>query len=164
MAVPTIDAFSFFFAAYNELELLLRLQPASSVVPSLRITDLCLVNSKLNRPLAQLLSARYRCGRFGVRFPGRSNRHSVANDSPPLRRFFGAVLPRRQAAEMGPATRYTLRQWRGNVFWTGGAQNSKIVSTSGGRSPPDPPFFRTHVFESRTLSRPILIDINCMPA
>ena len=55
-------------------------------------------------------------------------------------------------------------QWRGNVFWTGGAQNSKIVSTSGGRSPPDPPFFRTHVFESRTLSRPILIDINCMPA
>ena len=43
------------------------------------------------RPLAQLLSARYRCGRSGVRFPGRSNRHSVANDSPPLRRFFGAV-------------------------------------------------------------------------
>ena len=35
----------------------------------------------------------------------------------------------------------TLYQWRGNVFWTGGAQNSKIVSTSGGRSPPDPPFF-----------------------
>ena len=27
--------------------------------------------------------------------PGQSNRHSVANDSPPLRRFFGAVLPRR---------------------------------------------------------------------
>ena len=50
---------------------------------------------KSNRPLAQLLSARYRCGRSGVRFPGRSNRHSVANDSPPLRRFFGAVLPRR---------------------------------------------------------------------
>ena len=46
MAVPTIDAFSF-FAAYNELELLVRLRPASSVVPSLRITDLCLVNSKL---------------------------------------------------------------------------------------------------------------------
>ena len=38
-----------------------------------------------NRPLAQLLSARYRCGRSGVRFPGRSNRHSAANDSPPLR-------------------------------------------------------------------------------
>ena len=50
---------------------------------------------KGNRPLAQLLSARYRCGRSGVRFPGRSNRHTVANDSPPLRRFFGAVLPRR---------------------------------------------------------------------
>ena len=50
---------------------------------------------KIYRPLAQSLSARYRCGRSGVRFPGRSNRHSVANDSPPLRRFFGAVLPRR---------------------------------------------------------------------
>ena len=48
-----------------------------------------------DRPLAQLQSARYRCGRSGVRFLGRSNRHSVANDSPPLRRFFGAVLPRR---------------------------------------------------------------------
>ena len=31
----------------------------------------------------------------GLRFPGRSNRHSVANGSPPLRRLFGAVLPRR---------------------------------------------------------------------
>ena len=31
------------------------------------------------------------CGRSGVRLPGRSNRRSVANDSPPLRRFFGAV-------------------------------------------------------------------------
>ena len=28
--------------------------------------------------------------------------HSVANGSPPLRRFFGAVLLRRYAAEMGP--------------------------------------------------------------
>ena len=63
-----------------------------------------------DRPLAQLQSARSRCGRFGVRFPDRSNRHSVANDSPPLRRFFGAVSPRRYAAEMGPATRYTLRR------------------------------------------------------
>ena len=66
--------------------------------------------------------------------------------------------------DIEPAASYINMQWRGNVFWTGGAQNSKIVSTSGGRSPPDPPFFRTHVFESRTLSRPILIDINCMPA
>ena len=45
--------------------------------------------------LAQLQSASYRCGRSRVRFPGRSNWRSVANDSPPLRRFFGAVLPRR---------------------------------------------------------------------
>ena len=44
-----------------------------------------------DRPLAQLLSARSRCGRSGVRFPDRSNRHSVANGSPPLRSFFGAV-------------------------------------------------------------------------
>ena len=29
----------------------------------------------------------YLCGRSGVRFPGWSNRHSVANGSPPLRRF-----------------------------------------------------------------------------
>ena len=33
---------------------------------------------------------------------------SVANDSPTLRRFFGAVLPWRCAAEMGLATRYML--------------------------------------------------------
>ena len=44
-----------------------------------------------DRPLAQLQSARYQCRRSEVRFPGRSNRHSVANDSPSLRRFFGAV-------------------------------------------------------------------------
>ena len=36
-----------------------------------------------------------------------------------------------------------IAQWRGNVFWTGGAQNSKIVSTSGGRSPPDSPFLQS---------------------
>ena len=29
----------------------------------------------------------YRSVRSGVKFPGRSNRHSVANGSPPLRRF-----------------------------------------------------------------------------
>ena len=41
--------------------------------------------------LAQLLSPPYRCRRCGVRMPGRPNRHSVANGSPPLRRLFGAV-------------------------------------------------------------------------
>ena len=45
--------------------------------------------------LAQLLGARYWCGRSGVRFPGWSNRYRIANGSPPLRRFFVAVLPRR---------------------------------------------------------------------
>ena len=43
----------------------------------------------------------YRAGQIG---------HSVANGSLPLRRFFGAVLPRRQAVEMCLATRYTLRR------------------------------------------------------
>ena len=36
--------------------------------------------------------------------------HSVANDSPLLRRFFGAAFPRRQAAEMSPVKSYTLRR------------------------------------------------------
>ena len=60
--------------------------------------------------LAQLLSARYRCERSGVRFPGRSNRHSVANGSPSFRCFFGAVLPRRYAAIIGSAACYRLRR------------------------------------------------------
>ena len=34
--------------------------------------------------------------------------HSVANGSPPLRCFFGALMSRQSAAEMGPATRYTF--------------------------------------------------------
>ena len=67
--------------------------------------DVC---SNCTGRLAQLLSPPYRCGRSGVRLPGRSNRHSVANDSPSLRRLFGAVWPRRCAAGMGTATRYTL--------------------------------------------------------
>ena len=49
-------------------------------------------------------------GGSGVRFPGRSNRHSVANDSPPLGYLIGAVLARCYATGMGPATRYTLRR------------------------------------------------------
>ena len=36
--------------------------------------------------------------------------YSVANRSPPLRRFLGAVLSRCQAAEITFATRYTLRR------------------------------------------------------
>ena len=41
--------------------------------------------------LAQLVSACYRFGRCGVRFPGWSNGHSVASGAPPLRRFFDDV-------------------------------------------------------------------------
>ena len=40
---------------------------------------------------------------------------SVVNGSPPRRCFFGAVLPRREAAEMDPASRYTLRRNRPTV-------------------------------------------------
>ena len=36
--------------------------------------------------------------------------HSVANGLPLLRRFFGAALSRRQAAQCDPASRYTLRR------------------------------------------------------
>ena len=36
-------------------------------------------------------------------------RPSVANGSPSLRRFFGAVLSRRQVAEIDPVPRYMLR-------------------------------------------------------
>ena len=36
--------------------------------------------------------------------------HSVAYGSPPLRRFFGAVLLMRKIAEMDPDNRYTLRR------------------------------------------------------
>ena len=35
---------------------------------------------------------------------------SDANGSPPLRCSFGAMLHKRQAAKMNPATRYTLRR------------------------------------------------------
>ena len=41
------------------------------------------------------------------RFQVRSNR-TLANDSPSLGRFYGAVLPKCVAAEMRLATRYTL--------------------------------------------------------
>ena len=63
--------------------------------PDLLRSFLCFQVLRLNFAsegrLAQLPSAPYWCGRSGVRFPGRSNRHSIANGSPPLRRFFGAV-------------------------------------------------------------------------
>ena len=52
--------------------------------------------------LAQLLSARYRCGKSWVRFPDRSYQNSVANDSPPLRRLFGAVLAGAKARRWAP--------------------------------------------------------------
>ena len=49
----------------------------------------------LDWPLAQLLSAHV-SGAGGLRFDSQANQiDSVANGSPPLRRFFGAVLPRR---------------------------------------------------------------------
>ena len=47
-------------------------------------------------------------GDLGFDYPADQIGQRVANGSPPLQRFFGAVLPRRLAAEMGPATCYTL--------------------------------------------------------
>ena len=44
---------------------------------------------------AQLFGTSLSMQRSGFRFLSRSNRHIVANSSPPLRRVFGAVLPRR---------------------------------------------------------------------
>ena len=55
---------------------------------------------------AQFLSIRFWCKISGVRYLGRSNRHIVANSPPPLRCFFGAMLPRCKAAVMGPANCY----------------------------------------------------------
>ena len=43
---------------------------------------------------------------------GKLGRNAV-NGSPPLSRFFGAVLPRHQAAEIDPATRHTTARYCG---------------------------------------------------
>ena len=47
-------------------------------------------------------------GCLGFDFRAGQITHSLTNGSPPLRCFFGAVLSRRYAAEMDPASRYTL--------------------------------------------------------
>ena len=47
---------------------------------------------------------RYQCGRFSVPIPGRSNQKLLPTASHHCDVF---VLPRRYAAQMGPATRYT---------------------------------------------------------
>ena len=41
--------------------------------------------------------------------PGSVKLDRVVNGSPELQRCFGAVMPRCYVAEIGPATRYTLR-------------------------------------------------------
>ena len=65
------------------------------------------MKAKRNNQLSEMTN------RFEVRLPSGSNRTQSANCSPPLRRFFGVVLPRREVAEMNPATRYTL--WRNSA-------------------------------------------------
>ena len=47
-------------------------------------------------------------GVLGFDFRAGQITHSVANRLPPQQRFFRAVLLRRYAAKMSPATRYTL--------------------------------------------------------
>ena len=61
-----------FFGFYKAISLL----SIYSEFMCIRMWALTLINSEAFR-LAQLLNARYRCGSSGVRFPGRSNRHSV---------------------------------------------------------------------------------------
>ena len=55
-------------------------------------------------------------GEGGLEFNSQAGQieHSVANGSPPLLRFFGAVLPRRQAAEIDLDLDLVPRRWR----WT----------------------------------------------
>ena len=50
-------------------------------------------------------------GARGLWFDSRAGQigNSVANGSPPLRCYFEIASPQRYAAEMDPATRYTLR-------------------------------------------------------
>ena len=70
-------------------------------------TKLLLTLSPPDWPSAQSLSAQT-IGAGSLGFDSQANQ--ISKVSPPLRRFFGAVEPRRKVAEMGPATRYTLRR------------------------------------------------------
>ena len=56
-------------------------------------------------------------GAGGWGFDSRTGKiqHSIAIGSPPLRRFFGAVLPLREDANMDPAARYA-EIWRADVI------------------------------------------------
>ena len=58
-----------------------------------------------DRPLAQMLSAQT-IGAGGLGFGSWTGRTGTV--SPTLRYFFGGALPRRQVAEMGSATHYTV--------------------------------------------------------
>ena len=53
-------------------------------------------------------------GAKGLGFDSRADqsRHSVANGSPPLRRFFVAIVAQALSRGVGPATRHTLRRWQ----------------------------------------------------
>ena len=59
--------------------------------------------------------------------------HTITNGSPPLRRFFGAALPRRQAAGTGPAFRYralvlqrVLNAYQFSIFFCQATQCSRL--------------------------------------
>ena len=57
---------------------------------------------------------------------------SVGSGSPPLRRFFGAVLSMRGVAEMSLATRYTLRRNTASIMKTW-RKNKATVNLKTGR-------------------------------
>ena len=63
-----------------------------------------------NQPVGLVKRHRYRSVKFGTRFSARQSGRSVANDSPPLQCVFGAVPPRRKAANVFPGTRNMLRR------------------------------------------------------
>ena len=71
----------------------------------------------LNRPVSLVVKA-HAIGAVSLGFGSWTGkvRRSLANGSPPLRRFVGAGYPWCQAAEMGPATCYTLRRDNAHIM------------------------------------------------
>ena len=64
----------------------------------------------MNRPVSSVVETLLSVWEVAGSFSAPVKLHTVANDSPSLRRFFGAVLPMRYAVKIGPDTRYTLRR------------------------------------------------------
>ena len=72
-----------------------------------------LVHHNLN--VISMLTGEIQCKKLFFLFSKCNLSHSVANNWAPMRRFFGAVLPRRQAAKVSPATSNTFRRNTANI-------------------------------------------------